>query len=78
MPSQANSRRKAAAKRKLHRVLRIISGSAAGARLWSAQGDQTRPMMEKVRGAVFSMIQSQVSSNDSAQLLRLTACFAAF
>ena len=34
---------------KLHRQLRIVSGSAAGKRLLSSQGAQTRPMMEKVR-----------------------------
>ena len=34
---------------KLHRQLRIVSGSATGKRLLSSQGAQTRPMMEKVQ-----------------------------
>ncbi len=41
---------------KTHKQLRVISGSAAGRRLISPQGDQTRPMMEMVRGAVFNMV----------------------
>ena len=54
--------RREAANRKTHKRLRIISGSAAKVRLVSPQGDQTRPMMEKVRGAVFSMISSLYGS----------------
>lgn len=51
--------KKAAARLKTHRgALRIIAGAAAGRRLLSPQGDQTRPMMEMVRGAVFNMIMS--------------------
>lgn len=38
--------------RNLHRQLQIISGTAAGRRLLSARGAQTRPMMEKVRWAL--------------------------
>lgn len=34
------------------------ASSHAGRRLLSPQGDQTRPMMEMVRGAVFNMIMS--------------------
>ncbi len=49
--------RKAAARLRAHRGgVRIIAGLAAGARLWSPAGDQTRPMMEMVRGAAFNMI----------------------
>lgn len=50
--------KKEAARRKTHKHLKIISGTAAGRRILSPQGDQTRPMMEMVRGAVFSMITS--------------------
>ena len=57
-----NKQRKVAARSKTHRKLRIISGTAASVRLISPQGDQTRPMMEKVRGAVFSMIGSLYGS----------------
>ncbi|KAG7675293.1 hypothetical protein Ndes2526B_g08163 [Nannochloris sp. 'desiccata'] len=53
-----NSQRKSAARQKTHRRLKIVAGYAAGIRILSPQGDQTRPMMEMVRGAVFSMIAS--------------------
>ena len=53
-----NTQRKAAARQKTHRRLRIVAGHAAGIRIFSPQGDQTRPMMEMVRGAVFNMIAS--------------------
>lgn len=59
----SNKQRKVAARYKTHKRLRIISGSAASVRLISPQGDQTRPMMEKVRGAVFSMIGSLYGSS---------------
>ncbi|CAG9462970.1 unnamed protein product [Pedinophyceae sp. YPF-701] len=45
---------------KIHRRLRIIAGAAAGKAIYSPQDDRTRPMMEKVRAAVFSMLLSQV------------------
>ncbi len=42
--------------------MRIIPGSAAGRHLVSPPGEGTRPMMEKVRGAVFSMVASMAGS----------------
>jgi 16S rRNA (guanine(966)-N(2))-methyltransferase RsmD len=51
-----------ASERRLHRQLKIIAGSAANRRLVSSRGAQTRPMMEKVRAAVFDMVQSQAGS----------------
>lgn len=42
--------------------MRIITGSAAGKRLVSPPGEGTRPMMEKVRGAVFNMVASLAGS----------------
>lgn len=54
---KANVKRREKEQR-LHRRLRIIGGSAAGKFLLSSQGENTRPMMEKVRGAVFNMITS--------------------
>ena len=51
-----------AAERRLHQQLKIIAGRAAGRRLLSARGAQTRPMMEKVRAAIFDMVQSQAGS----------------
>ena len=45
--------------RKLHRVLRLLGGRAAGTRLLSSRGENTRPMMEKVRAALFDMLLSR-------------------
>lgn len=45
--------------RKLHRVLRLLGGRAAGTRLLSSKGENTRPMMEKVRAALFDMLLSR-------------------
>ena len=42
--------------------MRIITGSAAGKRLVSPPGEGTRPMMEKVRGAIFNMVASMAGS----------------
>ncbi|KAF5837591.1 hypothetical protein DUNSADRAFT_4162 [Dunaliella salina] len=53
------------AEAKLHRQLRIIGGTAINRKLLSSQGSQTRPMMEKVRAAIFSMIQSQAGTASS-------------
>ncbi|KAG2439881.1 hypothetical protein HYH02_010511 [Chlamydomonas schloesseri] len=47
---------------KTHSRMRIISGSAAGRQLASSKGSMTRPMMEKVRQAIFNMIQAQAGS----------------
>lgn len=65
---KTSTRRKEAARKKTHQKLKIISGTAAGKRLVSPQGDQTRPMMELVRGAVFSMIASIHGSAASGKL----------
>ncbi|KAI8465004.1 MAG: hypothetical protein J3K34DRAFT_388167 [Monoraphidium minutum] len=51
-----------ASERALHHQLKIVAGSAAGRRLLSARGAQTRPMMEKVRAAIFDMVQAQAGS----------------
>eukprot|EP00879_Flechtneria_rotunda_P011571 GHRR01012086.1.p1 GENE.GHRR01012086.1~~GHRR01012086.1.p1 ORF type:complete len:507 (+),score=153.42 GHRR01012086.1:580-2100(+) len=48
--------------RKTQEKLRIVAGSAAGRKLVSFRSTQTRPMMEKVRQAIFNMIQSQAGS----------------
>ena len=37
--------------------MRIITGTARGAKLMTLEGDNTRPTPERVKEAVFSMIQ---------------------
>uniref|UniRef100_A0A061R5U3 Rrna methyltransferase ylbh n=1 Tax=Tetraselmis sp. GSL018 TaxID=582737 RepID=A0A061R5U3_9CHLO len=46
-------------KPKTQRRLRIIGGTAAGIRIHSQVGNLTRPMMEKVRGAIFDALISR-------------------
>lgn len=53
-----NARRRAAAERRTHRRLRIIGGASAGRRLLSGAGETTRPMMDKVRAAVFDALSA--------------------
>lgn len=43
-------------------MLRIVGGTAAGQKLLSSKGPQTRPMMEKVRQAMFNMLISQAGT----------------
>jgi 16S rRNA G966 N2-methylase RsmD len=47
---------------KMQQTLRIVAGTAAGKKLVSFRGSQTRPMMEKVRQAIFNMIQNQAGT----------------
>lgn len=65
-------RRKDKSRSKTHRRLRIISGCASGKRILSPQGDQTRPMMELVRGAVFNMISSMHGMGASGNIPETT------
>lgn len=46
-----------------HERLRIVAGSIANKRLLSSQGEVTRPMMEKVRSAIFDMVLGQASAH---------------
>ena len=40
--------------------MRVITGSARGTRLVTAEGENTRPTSDKVKEAVFSMIQFDI------------------
>lgn len=42
-------------------MMRIISGSARGTRLVTLEGDNTRPTLERVKEALFSMIQFEIA-----------------
>ena len=59
---QIGKKKKIAASQASVGSMRIITGSAAGKRLVSPPGEGTRPMMEKVRGAVFNMVASMAGS----------------
>lgn len=50
-------------KRGTHKKLRIISGKNCGLKLLSPTDENVRPMMEMVRGAVFSMLQSYAGTS---------------
>lgn len=45
-------------------MMRIISGTAKGIRLKTLEGDATRPTAERVKEAVFSMIQGDIEGRD--------------
>ena len=45
-------------------MMRIITGSARGVRLDTLEGDNTRPTSEKVKEAVFSMLQTEIEDRD--------------
>jgi 16S rRNA (guanine(966)-N(2))-methyltransferase RsmD len=62
MPSQRKASSASGVEHKLHRQLRIVGGRAAGRRLLSSRGAQTRPMMEKVRQAIFNMVLAQAGA----------------
>ncbi len=42
--------------------MRIISGSARGTKLVTLEGDNTRPTLERVKEALFSMIQFEIAN----------------
>ena len=49
-------------------MMRIISGTAKGIRLKTLEGDATRPTAERVKEAVFSMLQGDIESRDVMDL----------
>jgi len=61
---QRVKRRQRGSPYKTHKKLRIISGDAAGKFILSPSDERTRPMMEKVRAATFSMLLSEIGSGD--------------
>mmetsp|Transcript_2752 Transcript_2752/g.6884 ORF Transcript_2752/g.6884 Transcript_2752/m.6884 type:complete len:429 (+) Transcript_2752:103-1389(+) len=63
-------------KPKTQRRLRIIAGTASGIRIRSQVGDLTRPMMEKVRGAVFNALISRLGGHGLPEGTRWLDLFA--
>ncbi len=49
-------------------MMRIITGKARGVRLKTLEGDATRPTTERVKEAVFSMIQFDIEGRDVLDL----------
>lgn len=43
--------------------MRIISGSARGTKLYTLEGDTTRPTLDRVKEALFSIIQNYISDS---------------
>ena len=50
--------------------MRIISGKARGTKLYTLEGENTRPTLDRVKESVFSIIQSEI---EGAQILDLFA-----
>lgn len=40
--------------------MRVISGDARGAQLYSLQGNKTRPTLDRVKEALFNIIQTKI------------------
>ena len=49
-------------------MMRIITGSAKGIKLKTLEGDATRPTAERVKEAVFSMLQMDIDDRDVLDL----------
>lgn len=49
-------------------MMRIITGKAKGIRLKTLEGDATRPTSERVKEAIFSMIQGDIADRDVLDL----------
>ncbi len=49
-------------------MMRIISGSARGTKLLTLEGETTRPTLERVKEAMFSMIQFEIAGRDVLDL----------
>ena len=50
--------------------MRIISGKARGTKLYTLEGDNTRPTLDRVKESIFSIIQSKI---EGARILDLFA-----
>ena len=69
---KAKTKAKPKAKKRTWKGLRVVGGSSSGARLYSSKdNDLTRPMMEKVRLALFSMLESLLCATSSTSGLSL-------
>ena len=53
--------------------MRVITGSAKGHHLKAPKGDRTRPMLEKVRGSLFSVLQGYLGTWSGNRVLDLYA-----
>ena len=49
-------------------MMRIITGKAKGIRLKTLEGDTTRPTAERVKEAVFSMLQMDIEGREILDL----------
>ena len=43
--------------------MRIISGKARGTKLYTLQGDNTRPTLDRVKESLFNIIQSKIQDS---------------
>jgi 16S rRNA (guanine(966)-N(2))-methyltransferase RsmD len=53
--------------------MRVITGTAKGHHLKAPKSDRTRPMLEKVRGSLFSVLQGYLETWSGSQVLDLYA-----
>ena len=50
--------------------MRIISGKAKGTKLYTLEGTNTRPTLDRVKEAIFNIIQNDI---EDAEILELCA-----
>lgn len=48
--------------------MRIISGTARGTKLYSLDGDNTRPTLDRVKEALFNIIQDKIHDSTCLDL----------
>ena len=48
--------------------MRIIAGTAKGTKLYTLQGLQTRPTLDRVKESLFSIIQSNLKSSSILEM----------
>lgn len=48
--------------------MRVISGSARGAKLYSLEGNTTRPTLDRVKEALFNIIQNEIKDSEVLDL----------
>ncbi len=55
--------------------MRIISGTARGTKLETLEGEDTRPTLDRVKEALFSIIQNYIYEAEILDLFSGSRCF---
>ena len=55
--------------------MRIISGKARGTKLYTLEGENTRPTLDRVKESIFSIIQKEIEGAKIFISIILTFCY---